>query len=125
MLRVLFFGFVFLGLASLAQARIPAGLLNCDETQRSRCDNFWKRQSAEQKKFLLSFPVGDRNAAITCFALHGYGKPTEKMRVCARTVIGDRKSMSHCERQGHELMSEAMVRCQNNYRRKHDYPLPY
>ena len=109
----------------MAWAKLPPGVMNCSPSDQADCDNFWARQSDEAKQFILSFKGDDRNAALTCYALHGYGKITEKTRDCARTLIGDRKSMAHCEKQGHELMSEKMVRCQNAYRRKHGYPLPY
>ncbi len=116
---------VVLSVPAAVSAKTPAGLMNCDERNQARCDSFWNRQSPTQKKFLLSFPVGERNAALTCFALHGYGKITKKLYDCTRALVGDRKSMSYCEKKGHELMSEAMAKCQNKYRRANNYPLPY
>ena len=125
LLGVLFLSGIFLSLAFEVSSKAPEGVMNCEAHEQAKCDGFWDRQPAAAKKFMSSFPVGDRNAALTCYALHGYGKVTKKLRECTHSLIGDRRSMAHCEKRGHDLMSEAMEKCQMAYRRKNNYPLPY
>jgi len=100
-------------------------VLNCAPQDQNDCDNIWERQTEEAKKFILSYSGDDRNAAFTCYAMLGYGKVHQLTRDCTHSLIGDRKSLTHCEQQGHELLTAGMERCQNAYRRKHGYPLPY
>ena len=116
-----------LSLASMpAFAKIPDGLLeDCPPENRVSCEQFWERQSSDGKAFLKSYPARDRSAALVCYALHGYGKITKELRECTRDLIGNRQSQKHCEKKGHELMSEAMEACRNAYRKKHNYPAPY
>ena len=114
--------FLFVG---FAEAKVPEGVMNCDEGAQAECDIFWNRQSARAKEFILSFKGKDRNAALTCYALSGYKKITKQVRACTKSLIGERRSLTHCEKRGHELMSAKMEKCRHQYMRKNGFPLPY
>lgn len=119
---VLTLGFVLF--LTPAFAKVPEGVMNCVENKVA-CEAFWGRQSETAKKFILSFKGNDRNAALTCYAITGYKDITPIVRECTKSLIGDRRSLSYCEGKGFELMSAKMEKCQNGYRHKNDYPLPY
>lgn len=108
-----------------AEAKVPKGVMNCEPRQAANCEHFWNRQSKKAQDFILSFKGDDRNAALTCYALTGYQDITKQVHECAKSLIGDRRSMTHCEKKGHELMSSKMEKCRNQFRRKNGFPSPY